>query len=93
MSAIWKDATKYSQGQKDRVPTVYEARTPSLRVVVHRGRAFPGTWLLFVGELHVVQHDLHTDDHVEAKARALSFLSAHLQRLVAEIDELSEAPS
>ena len=44
---IWEDNTTYRQGEKDRTPRIWGAKTKYSRIIVHRHRDFPtDTWLL-----------------------------------------------
>lgn len=83
---IWKDATSYSQGQKDRTPTCWEGRTKHLRVIVHFTRYDSG-WYLSCYDLGIRDQKLAGATPELAQAEALLKLEVYLLALAAEIAE------
>ncbi len=51
---VWKDATSYSRGDRERVPSAWEIVSGALRVVVvSRHRLVPGQWVMHCDELRM----------------------------------------
>jgi hypothetical protein len=78
----WKDITIYSQGDKERVPSVLEAKIDGFNIRVHRHIYYPGTWLLSCHQLGIDNKDLKTDTFRIAETVALNFLIYKLDEYV-----------
>ena len=50
----WKDCTTYRQGDKERIPTVFEIKSGKLRVVVTNGHIYcKGHWVMHCHSLGI----------------------------------------
>ena len=82
----WKDVTSYSQGDKERIPTCFEYRTPYLRIVIVWGhRSYPDTWVATCHNLGIDTKDLHLDSYDKidyAKEKALVLVEKTLQDMI-----------
>jgi hypothetical protein len=88
MAHKWKDATSYSQSDKERVPQTWELRLNTLRVIITRHIWFkPDEWVLSCPELGVDQHMLRSKDLEKAKDEALHFIHAKVKRFINDIKE------
>ena len=80
----FKDETSYSRGDRENIPPRVLATTVNgIRIVIHRHKDYPETWLLSVGRLNIDKEDLNTDDFEIAEERAK-------EMILKEIDELNK---
>ena len=81
----WKDVSSYSQGDKERIPTVLELRRLSpfnTRLILHRHIYYPNTWLVSCKGTYIDKVDLHTDNVEEAKCLAVDYMIKYAEELL-----------
>ena len=67
----YKDETSYSRGERGNVPPRILATTINgIRIVIHRHRDYPDTWLLSSGRLNIDNKNLNTNDFEKAEEKA-----------------------
>lgn len=85
MTAQWKDATKYSRGDKERIPTVFEVKLGVYRLVVMSSHIYyPGQWVMTLQPLINEPRKLDARSGEEAQAKAVEFTRAYLAQTVAD---------
>lgn len=84
----WKDATIYTQDDKVRKPSIWEASTKNLRITVHHYIGCDDEWFVTCYGLHVQRHPLKSVDIEAAKAEAVRFLARRAKQIVAELSAL-----
>lgn len=81
MKIKWIDNTSYSRGQRGETPpNILETTIDGTRIIIHRYKDYPGTWLFTCYELNIEKRDLSTDDFEEAEGRAISLLLNYLMK-------------
>ena len=67
----YKDETSYSRGERGNIPPRILATTINgIRIVIHRHRCYPDTWLLSCSRLDIDNKDLNTNDFEKAEEKA-----------------------
>uniref|UniRef100_A0A6H2A083 Uncharacterized protein n=1 Tax=viral metagenome TaxID=1070528 RepID=A0A6H2A083_9ZZZZ len=81
----WKDETSYSISDKERMPSIWEARINAIDICVHRHIHYPGKWLLASRYIGIEKKELNSNDIDEAKKEALFIVYKHLTCMQVEI--------
>jgi hypothetical protein len=84
----WKDVTTYSQGEKERIPRIWEVRFGRARLSVHRVHGIDG-W--YATCLFWDRKSLQSDTVDEAKREAVKLLETELETALNELIELEMA--
>jgi len=72
----WKDITTYSQGDKERIPSVYEFTIGGFRVAIHRHMDYEkDRWLVSCDALRINKIKLSNKDIEKAKLEGLQFVN------------------
>ncbi len=83
---VWRDVSSYSYTDKERVPSVFEYKTPVLRLSVHRHMdGAKDDWFLSCREAGFDKKLLTAKGIEEAKAEALERVKSHLAALLASL--------
>ena len=84
--AEWKDISSFSHSDKERVPSRFEFRTKSVRVVLHR-HIYGGKddWFVTCVEVDMERQLLASKGTEEAKSEALAMVKARLQAMLTEL--------
>ena len=93
---VWKDATSYSRGDRERVPSAWDIVSGALRVVVvSRHRLVPGQWVMHCHELRMDTVSLgvcSSQPAERAQAEAIKLVRARLEKLTAWAQALPDGP-
>jgi len=83
--ATWEDGSSYSQGDKERIPSVWVLRAPDIKIIVHRHVHYEKTdWLLSMDgafEKKVLLSSMIDNAKAEAVRYAREWLQRQLQAL------------
>ena len=86
---IWKDSTSYSQGQKERIPTSWTAKTESLSITITKGHIYhKGEWVMHCFDvcMDTVPMKIPADTHPEmAQVEAIKMVHQRLDILYSSL--------
>lgn len=89
---LWKDITSYSQGEKERVPTTYEAVAGTLRIVITNGHIYhKGEWVAHIRPFGIDTKPLKAKTLDDAKAEAIRTAGATIRALHKDYEDIFEA--
>lgn len=83
---IWKDATSYSQREKERIPRTYQCKIGTLDIIITRIIHSEG-WFLTCRSLSINSWPLDGDDLEKCKEQAIAILLKELNKVVATAQE------
>ena len=88
---MWKDVTSYSQGDKDRKPTAFEAVSGELRIYITCGHIhYNGDWIMHCKALGIDTLHMKTcKSQDDAEKRAIHNVRLKLKRLIESLSALS----
>jgi hypothetical protein len=82
----WKDATSYSQNDKEKKPVTFEAEHGPLRVTVTCGHIYyPGKWIMHCFSLNMKEVELKAKSREQAQQEALDLIARRLGYLNAAL--------
>jgi hypothetical protein len=89
---MWKNTTSFSQSDKKRIPTTFEARYEEIRIVVTCGHIdFKGKWIMHCHTLNMTKIVLEGCNTVEeAKTSAILLVRAKILMLRMWTDKIAE---
>ena len=85
----WKDATSYSQGDKERIPRSWKAQIGRFILTVHRYAGCGGVWFASCHGLFETR-ELKSKDVDEAKCQAVAMLQVVCEEAIAVITQSSK---
>tara|TARA_Y100000310_G_C20181252_1_gene578235 strand:- start:48 stop:305 length:258 start_codon:yes stop_codon:yes gene_type:complete len=79
----WRDATSYSQSDKERIPKTFEYRTQQIRIIISCGHIdCPGEWVMHCRELDMKCKGTGAESKEEAQNRALEIVRERLEGML-----------
>lgn len=87
MKAKWEDKSSYSQGETNRVPTVWEINVGGVRVIVHRYHGLEG-WFGSCYEMNVQRFQLQAVELEEAKAEFIKYLKGRAAKMLTLLERV-----
>lgn len=88
---MWKDITSYSQGDKERKPTSFEAVSGELRIYITSGHiSYRGEWIMHCNAVGIDTLHMKTcKTQDDAEKRAIHNVRLKLERLTDSLNTLS----
>ena len=88
---MWKDATSYSQGDKERKPTSFEVASGELRIYITcRHISYRGEWIMHCKAVGIDTLHMKTcKTQGDAEKRAIHNVRLKLERLIESLNTLS----
>ena len=83
----WKDISSYSQGDRERIPRIWNCRIGRMSITVHRHIHYPDwQWLLSCMPFFT-NHELPFQDVEMAKEEAIKLVLIKLKKIIKELKE------
>jgi len=86
----WKDASKYDQRDKERIPNTWKVIINGFEVIVTRNIDYPDVWFLRCRTLDIDLRALRSNDIVYAKHEAILIFKMELLDRVGKMQEALE---
>lgn len=87
---MYKDVTSYSQGDKERKPSILQNAVNGIVFKVHKHIYYGNQWLLSCAELNIDKFDLYTDDMEAAKGKGIIKMKELLEAKIAKYQKAIE---
>lgn len=85
----WEDITTYSQGDAERIPTVWEVRIDRFRIRVHRHIDYPPNIWLLTCEPFFYRKELPRKDITRAKTYAIALVMRKLLETFRKLEKVA----
>ena len=87
---MWKDATTYSRGTTERIPTAYRAKSGKLDIYVTCGHInYKGEWIMHCFRLGIVNRQLYCENEDQAKKLAIAIVKDEISSLANDAKSFS----
>lgn len=86
--STWRDVTSYSQGDKKRIPRVWELEGTPAKITVHRYSGIPDTWFVTCREIGLETKALALVDIDDAQQEAISIVQERICQRITELQDL-----
>ncbi len=87
---MWNDSTRYSQGDKQRTPTSFSARSGSIDITVpcdhldHKGQ-----WIMHCKTLGIKEYPLDATNREDTQQKATVLVKAKLERMLKDLEGIN----